>query len=270
MRQAREAVELGADVVIAVGGDGTVRAVAEGLEGSGVPLALVPQGTGNLLARHLGLPLQMEAAIGIALGGQTRDIDLGTADWTRPNGDHERHAFVVMAGMGLDARIMSSTDEDLKKRVGTLAYVKAGAIALFKGQRMLLQYRVDGGPPKVTKVHTVLVGNVGTIGRNVTLMPDASIDDGILDVVAARPTGPFGWIAVAWRVLIDNGLLRRFKSERWRERDDNARELRYLQCRHIDINLREPEEIELDGDHFGVIRAASIGVARDALVVKVA
>ena len=269
--QAREAVEQGCDVVIAVGGDGTVRAVVEGLEGSGVPLALIPQGTGNLLAHHLALPIDdMSAAVDIALNGVTRDIDVGIVDWTRPDGEKERHAFAVMAGMGLDAQIMSSTDENLKKRVGVLAYVQAGAVALLKGRRMTLQYRIDGGEPKVTKVHTVLVGNVGTVGRNVTLMPDASIDDGALDVVAARPVGPFGWLAIAWRVLVDNGFLRRLKSSRMRERDDNAKELRYLQCAHIDLNLREPEEIELDGDHFGEIRSASIEVARNALAVKIA
>lgn len=269
--QARSAIDQGCDVVIAVGGDGTVRAVAEGMQGSGVPLALVPQGTGNLLAHHLALPIDdLAASVDIALNGQTRSIDIGLADWTRPDGSKESHAFAVMAGMGLDAQIMSSTDEGLKKRVGVLAYVQAGAVALLKGRRMRLQYRIDGGEPKLTKVHTVLVGNVGTIGKNVTLMPDASIDDGILDVVAARPVGPLGWIAVAWRVLVDNGFLRRLKSTRMRERDDNARELRYLQCTHIDLNLREPEEIELDGDHFGEIRSASIEVARDALAVKIA
>ncbi|WP_331715959.1 diacylglycerol/lipid kinase family protein [Tessaracoccus coleopterorum] len=174
-----------------------------------------------------------------------------------------------MAGMGLDARIMSSTDEELKKKVGVLAYVKAGLTALFEGRRMTLQYRVDGGAPKVAKVHTVLVGNVGTIARGVTLMPDASLTDGALDVVAVRPTGPFGWLLVAWRVLVDNAFLRRLKPARLRERDDNARELRYLQCSHIDVVLRDPEDIELDGDIFGEIRAVSVEVVPGALTIMV-
>ena len=70
--------------------------------------------------------------------------------------------------------------------------------------------------------------------------------------------------------MVRSFFLRRLKSSRMRERDDNAKELRYLQCAHIDLNLREPEEIELDGDHFGEIRSASIEVARNALAVKIA
>lgn len=268
--QAREAVASGCDVVISIGGDGTVRSVAEGLEGSGVPLAIVPLGTGNLLAHEMNLSIgDLHHAIDTALHGHTRAIDLGIIHWTRPGGEKQRHAFIVMAGMGLDARIMSSTDEKLKKKVGVLAYVKAGVLALLDGRRMTLQFRIDGGTPKVTKVHTILVGNVGTIARNVTLMPDASLDDGALDVVTARPNGPATWLLLAWRVLVDNAFLRRLKPRALRARDDNARALSYLQCRHIDLNLREPEEIQLDGDHFGTVVAVSIDVAPGALQVKV-
>ena len=267
--QARRAVESGCSVVLAVGGDGTVRAVAQGVARSGVALAAVPLGTGNLLAHELGLPVgDLDALIHIAIHGQTRAIDLGLAHWTRPDETKETHAFTVIAGMGLDAQIMSSTDEELKRKVGVLAYVKAGAVAMFRGRRMTLVFRIDGGQPKIAKVHTVLVGNVGTIARGVTLMPDASLDDGLLDVVAARPRGPIGWFLVAWRVLVDNGFLRRLKPGVLRDRDDNARELRYLQCRHIDVIVKEPEEIELDGDHFGEIIAVSVEVAPDALEVK--
>ena len=267
--QARQAVEDGCDVVIAVGGDGTVRAVAEGLAGSDVPLALVPRGTGNLLAKNLKLPIyDLPAAVQIALEGPNRDIDLGFVDWKRPEGEEERKAFVVIAGMGLDAQIMSSTDEELKKKVGVLAYVKAGMTALLKDRRMLIQYRVDDDSPKQAKVHTILVGNVGTIGHNVTLMPDASVDDGQLDIVAAQPSGPFGWFRLAWRVLVDNALLRKVKPRKWRDRDDNAKELSYRQAKEVTLVLREPEEIQLDGDPFGKIRAVRVSVEPNGLSVK--
>lgn len=268
-RQALAAVADGCGLVMAVGGDGTVRAVAEGLSGSRVPLAVIPRGTGNLLAKNLLLPLgDLHHAVRIAFDGPSRDIDLGLVDWRRPDGSEERHAFVVIAGMGLDAQIMATTDAELKKRFGVLAYVKAGAVALLKDRRMMLQYRVDDEPPRQAKVHTVLVGNVGMIGGNVTIMPDAQIDDGRLDVVAARPSGPFGWQRVAWRVLVDNAWLRHFKPKAWRDRDDNASELRYRQCREITVVLREPEEIQLDGDHFGEIRSLRVTVEPNGLVVK--
>src|SRR5690606_16183468 len=101
--QARQAVEQGAAVVIAAGGDGTVRAVAEGLHESGVPLTLLPAGTGNLLARNMDLTLtDMPDSVRTAFTGHDRRIDLGLVDIERPDGSRESHAFVVMAGIGLD------------------------------------------------------------------------------------------------------------------------------------------------------------------------
>src|SRR3984885_7668561 len=106
--QAEAAVSAGVDLVIACGGDGTVTACAEGVAGTGVPLAVIPLGTGNLLARNVGLPMGLEEALEVALGGVQRPIDAG-----RVNGS----LFVVMAGLGLDARMLDDTSEPLKKRL---------------------------------------------------------------------------------------------------------------------------------------------------------
>lgn len=266
---AREAVEKGADVVLAVGGDGTIRAVAEGLRESGVPIALAPQGTGNLLARNLELTLDnLEESVDAAFNGTARPVDLGVARWTRPNGEEGERAFVVAAGVGLDAKIMSTTDEELKKKVGMLAYVKAGIEALFTNHRMRISYRLDAEAPERTRVHTILIGNCGSIGGNVLLLPDAAVDDGVLDVVAILPRGIFGWPRVAWKVLVDNWLLRRTKSDFVRKNRDRSRELNYQQCQSIEIHFRRPEEIELDGDHFGEIRTLHVHVEEGGLLVQ--
>ncbi|WP_432560146.1 diacylglycerol/lipid kinase family protein [Granulicoccus sp. GXG6511] len=267
---AKEAVERGCDVVIAVGGDGTIRAVSEGLRNSGVPLALCPQGTGNLLARNLDLTLDnLEESVDAAFNGVPRKVDLGIATWSRPQGGHqEERAFVVMAGMGLDAEIMSSTDEDLKDKVGMLAYVKSGAEALTKSHRMRLIFRLDNEKPRRAKVHTVIVGNCGSIGNNVLLLPDAAVDDGLLDVVAARPQGVWGWVRVGWKVLVDNAILRRTGSDVVRRTRDRDRQLSYQQCRTLELTFRDPHEIELDGDHFGEILAVRMSVEPDALIVQ--
>jgi len=112
---AAAALEAGADLLVAVGGDGTVRAVVEALAGSDVPLEIVPAGTGNLLARNLGLPLRnVRAAMTIALDGIDRRIDVGWA-----NVAARRHAFAVIAGFGLDSRMIAETDDDLKASAGT-------------------------------------------------------------------------------------------------------------------------------------------------------
>ena len=116
-RLARMAVASGVDVVISSGGDGTVTACAAGVAGSGIPLGVLPSGTGNLLARNLGLPLQADAALAVALTGAERRLDVGVA-----NG----RTFVVMAGIGFDAALLSSVSEQLKMRVGWHAYALSG------------------------------------------------------------------------------------------------------------------------------------------------
>ena len=262
---ARQAVAEGCDLVLAVGGDGTIRAVAEGLRGSGVPLGLCPRGTGNLLARNLRLQLgNLHGSVDAAFKGVARPVDLGVLDWVRPGGEHEERVFVVMAGMGLDAQIMSSTDEELKKRVGMLAYVKVGVEKLRRNHRMRLQFRVDDQPPQRARVHTVLVGNCGSVGGPVPLMADAAVDDGVLDVLAMEPEGVFGWVRIAWGVVVDNGILR---GRRRRRGGDRKAELRYQQCRRIEVWLREPESIQLDGDYFGKIVSVSVQVEPKALQV---
>jgi diacylglycerol kinase (ATP) len=124
--QAREAAAQGADVVLAAGGDGTVRAVAEGLRDTGAALALLPSGTGNLLARNLELTLNNLAdSVRTAFTGKDRPVDLGIAELRREDGTVEEHAFLVMAGIGIDAKMVANSDEDLKKKVGWLAYIDA-------------------------------------------------------------------------------------------------------------------------------------------------
>ena len=265
---AKEAIEAGVDVVLAVGGDGTIRAVAEGLRGSDVPLALAPQGTGNLLARNLELTLDnLPTSVDAMFHGQPRPVDLGVAIWTRPNGEEETSAFVVAAGVGLDAQIMSTTDEELKKKVGMLAYVKAGIEALRSNHRMRLQYKIDDEPAHRARLHTILVGNCGSIGGNVLLLPDAAVDDGVLDVVAVQPQGILGWPRVAWKILVDNWILRRTDSELVRKQRDKGRELSYRQLRSIEITFQKPEEIELDGDHFGEVQTVRVSVEPGGLRV---
>src|SRR5690606_13000550 len=114
MGQAREAARQGADVVLAAGGDGTVRAVPEGLRDTGVALSLRPSGTGNLLARNLELSLNnLEDSLRTAFTGKDRAIDLGIAELTRADGSEDDHAFLVMAGIGLDAKMIANSNEEL-------------------------------------------------------------------------------------------------------------------------------------------------------------
>ncbi len=267
----RRAVARGPAVVIVAGGDGTVRAVAEALEDSGVPLALVPVGTGNLLARNLGMPVSDPPfALRVAFGGSDRSIDVATVDLRRADGSTHRHAFVVMAGVGLDARMAEDTDGRLKKRIGWLAYADPIARSVVGGERVSLRYGIDGGRGRSVDAHTVIVGNCGTLAGGVLLLPDAVVDDGLLDLVILRPRRGFDWALVGARLLV-HGLFHRTRAGRWViAATPQLHALQYAQARTIDVEFDLPQMVELDGDGFGLVTRLSWSVQHAALTVKVA
>ncbi len=194
--QAEAAAVEGADLVIVCGGDGTVREVCAELAGTGIPVGVIPAGTGNLLARNLEVPLYIRAAIDIALTGQDRAIDLVEV---RGDGIEDSH-FMVMAGMGFDAAIMEGVNDTIKEKVGWLAYVLSALKSLmFPAAKV--EIRVDDGEPTTHRARTIVVGNVGYLQAGMPLLPKASIDDGVLDVVILHPRRFLSWIPLAIRVL---------------------------------------------------------------------
>lgn len=265
------AVEAGASVVLTSGGDGTVRAVAEALRGSGVPMAVIPQGTGNLLARNLGAPLDdIDGAVRAAFLGRNRAIDLGVITIIRPDESEDEHVFLVLAGMGLDARAITATRSSLKKRLGWLAYVDAGVRTIFKDAPLQIHYSVDSAPAKALTVYTVMIGNCGVLPGGVLLIPDAVLDDGRLDVVALRPLGPFSWLRIWHKIGWENGVLR--KSRAGRKMIDlinDTRSVSYMKAKQYALAVPHPEPIQLDGDDFGLAVAANGVVDPGALIVRV-
>lgn len=268
---ARRAVAEGANLVLASGGDGTVRAVAEALRGTGVPLAVVPQGTGNLLARNLGMPLgKPEEAVRAAFYGRNRPIDLGVLSIVREDDSEDEHVFLVLAGMGLDARAISATRATLKKRLGWLAYVDAGVRTMLKDRPLQIHYSVDRSPLKSLSVYTVMIGNCGLLPGGVLLIPDAKLDDGLLDVVALRPLGAFSWLRIWHKIGWENGVLRKSKvGRRVIDLVNDTRHVTYLRSQTYSLSVATPEPIQLDGDDFGLALAARGRVDPGALIVRV-
>lgn len=267
--QAKEAVEAGVDLVIAAGGDGTIRSVAQVLAGTSTSLALLPSGTGNLLARNLDLTLDdMAHSIGVAFGGVDRKIDLAWADIRREGGAVEREAFLVMAGLGLDAKMLSHTDEELKARVGWLAYVDAIRKAIRDKNRLRMRYRLDGRTTRTVSAHTLIVGNCGSLPANILLLPTAAIDDGRFEAVFLRPESAWGWVQIFVKIVWENGVLRRTRIGR-KLMSPDVDALRYVKGRRMEVVLSRPEELELDGDSFGRTRAFRTWIEAGGLTVRV-
>jgi diacylglycerol kinase (ATP) len=266
----RAALDAGATLIIAAGGDGTVRAVAEVVAGSDAVFALVPAGTGNLLARNLSLPLNdVAAAIDIAFGAAQRAIDVGRIDIRRADTSVDRHVFVVMAGAGLDAKMIDATDEDLKKKAGILAYVQAIARVLRDPSNLHLRYRVDGGTPQRVTAHTMIVGNCGSLPGRILLLPEAEIDDGLLDVLFLQPGRLLGWVQIFTKVLWEDGVVSRIPGlSRLRTRE--VRTVNTSAGHRIRTSFSRPEKLELDGDGIGEATAFAIDVDPGSLTVRVA
>lgn len=233
-------------LVVVCGGDGTVRACADVLSGGAIPLAVVPCGTGNLLARNLRLPSDPDAALREALAGTAVGIDLG-----RIHGDGlEPTRFTVMAGAGFDAAMVRDASARLKQRLGWVAYVLS-ALRHLGDPRMRLSVRLDGGAPLERRARMVVLGNVGSLQGGLPLLPDARPDSGRLDVVLLDPRGVAGWLAAAGHLLTRSAT--RTPGPR-RAAGPNRRPahgaLEYFSAERIDLRFARPQPREVDGDAF--------------------
>ena len=270
------AVAAGARLVVAAGGDGTVRACAQALAGTQVPLAIVPLGTANLAARALGIPSRIGGSLATAFGGHERRIDLavagtavagaavagaagamagaGAMGGARAMAGAGELTFAAMAGIGLDAEVVAATPRLLKRRAGWLAYAAAG-IAHLPGRGQRFTVRLDDDEPLARQARCVVVGNAGLLPGGFTLLPRARLDDGLLDVGILAPSGPAGWLRVAHRVLTGS---RR-----------EGRQLERHQARRVEIRTDTELPREVDGEVIAPGRSLTVTLLRRALTVRV-
>ena len=222
--QTRAAVEDGADVVIAQGGDGTVRACAAALAGGGVPLGLLPAGTGNLLARNLGIPRDLDGAVATLVAGSRRDVDLVELDG---------EPFVVMGGSGFDAELFAGTSDELKDSIGWGAYVVSGVRTLRRTRSQRVLVEINGQRIRRRAVG-VVVGNVGTLTGGIELLPDAEAQDGRLHVAVLTPVKARHWAGLTARLLL--------------RRDPHPVQMTVLRGPDVTITWAGDVPVELDGD----------------------
>jgi diacylglycerol kinase family enzyme len=241
----RQALAAGAALIFAVGGDGTVRACAAALHGTGVPLAIVPAGSANLTARALGVPRDVHAALAAGFDGPERQIDLAVADG---------EICTAMAGIGLDAAVVGATSDRLKRRTGWPAYAAASAGQLLAPPTRF-SIRLDGGPPMVRQACSVVVGNTGRLPGGFPILPDARPDDGVLDVGVLAPAGLAGWVSIGYRAILAS-------------RRDDA-QLERFRARTVEITAAADLPRQADGEMIGSSDRLSVTVLPGALRVRV-
>lgn len=230
---ARQGVQDAVDLVAVYGGDGTTMQAVAGMVGHEVPVALIPGGTGNLLAGNLRLPRRPTAAAKVAVRGVPRSIDLGALE--RVEGDRY---FAVACGAGFDADLMAATSGEAKRRWRMGAYVAQGLDAVAKLKVVPHRITVDGAVHEMDAV-MVLVANCGEIiPPFVRLHAGVALDDGILDVAVANAATLMEGVDVVWRLL--TGRL------------DAAHRLRFFRGEVVTVETVEPQPVELDGEPDGV------------------
>ncbi|MFI5691720.1 diacylglycerol kinase family protein [Kribbella sp. NPDC051586] len=247
---AKQAIENESDLVLVAGGDGTVRVVCSALAHTGIPVGVIPAGTGNLLARNLHIPLDLDDALERILEGRDRRIDLVRVHGDELDTDH----FAVMAGLGLDAAIISDAPPHLKKQIGWTAYLVSAAKNI-NHPSVRVTLALDDAEPIDRRVRTVVVGNVGMLQANIPLLPDARPDDGLLDVVVIAPRRVTQWPIVLWRLMT-----RTNRTDMYLERFTGHK---------VEIHAAVDVQRQLDGDPIGPGRYLVCEIEPGALTARV-
>lgn len=269
--QALRAIAQKATHIVVAGGDGTVRTVLEAVARSEakVSVGIVPVGTGNVLARNIGIALDdLRTQVQRALEGIAHPIDMGLARIILEDDSRVEKYFAVMAGLGLDAKIMLNTDAARKQRLGWIAYVESGFKTLpLQYQRLTIQ--VDGRETRSVRVLTLLIGNVGWLPGKLSMMPDAAMDDGLLDVAVIGPRRVWDWIDFWTRVTIGNNVVRTTRAGRkLLDATANVKTLENLTSKKIRVTPESRVELQLDGDAIGVVQEVEFEAIARAVSVR--
>lgn len=224
---AKNAVNCGADIIIAIGGDGTITEIISGILNSPVKLGIIPFGTGNMLAANLEIPAGITKSVNIILNGNTKKIDIA--------GINDRY-FAFMAGCGFDARIMNEVPLERKKKLGLAAYFIEGFIQAFRSKHSSFKIKLDNKKIIKVKALTILIANFPNIAGNIfSIAPHASFSDGLLDVVVISPENNHDYFSILWKILA-------------RKNKEEHRKIRYYQAKEIEIKARPNILVQADGD----------------------
>jgi diacylglycerol kinase (ATP) len=246
-KQVRKALKADVDLLVVWGGDGMVQRAIDVVARTNAktPLAIMPAGTGNLLAGNLGIPADLEQAVDLAFHGRRRRIDVG-----KLNDEY----FAVMAGVGFDGAMIRDADRGMKDRLGKLAYVWTG-LRHVNGAKPAARVMIDGVKWFDDEASCVLVGNVGTITGGIHAFDDAKPDDGWLDVGVATAQGAAQWARALGTMAVG--------------RSDHSPFVRMTRARRVDVKLRSKLEYELDGGAREAVKRFSVRVCPGAVKICV-
>lgn len=238
------ALDAGADLILAWGGDGMVRRCINALGDTRIPLGILPAGTANLFASYLGIEADLTTALRVALHGRRRRLDVGRFEGER---------FAVMAGAGLDAAMIKDSDE-LKDRLGRAAYIFGGA-ANIKGEAFEAKIKIDGTLWYEGPASCILVGNIGELFGGIEVFADAEPDDGVLDVGLLTAEGPLQVARAAARTVTGDTHKSPF--------------IRVTKARKVGVKLDRKVRYELDGGDRKKVRSFKVKVEPGAVTVCV-
>lgn len=221
------------DAVFALGGDGTMMEIAGALVGTGVPVGVLAGGTGNLLARAVGIPLDVRRAVPLLVRGERREIDLGRL----PDGRY----FAVAAGVGIDARMVRNTPGWMKRQLGVVAYAVTATVgalsAVIRRDFFRVRITVDGVVYE-RQAAAAMIANFGAILHDrITFGPRIQSDDGVLDACVYSPRSLRDALRIMWRLL------------RKDFRSDDA--MLYRSGRHIRLETEPLLDLQADGELVG-------------------
>jgi len=227
-RLARRAVERGVDLVAVYGGDGTLMEVASGLVGTNVPLAILPGGTGNVIAVELNIPRELDQSAELIFqpGCRLRPVDVGQIG---------EYYFMLRASVGFEVAVVRRTTRELKDRFGLLAYGFAALEALSEPVHARYELTIDRQEIE-TEGFSLLIANAGSLGRlNLVLNSSIKPDDGLLDVMMLN-TRPETIVSIAASVI---------------QLDNFTASLQHWQGREISVRSIPPQQVQGDGELFG-------------------
>jgi YegS/Rv2252/BmrU family lipid kinase len=232
------------DVVVVVGGDGTIAEVVRGMDGCPRPLAIIPCGTANVLALELGIPLNPFLAAQVVLTGRKRLIDVGRIN-DRP--------FLLMVSAGIDAFVVHNLNHSIKRYLGKMAYVLTGMASLFSYRARRVRVTIESGNIQ-DRGYFAIVANSRRYGGRFSVEPEAAIDDGVLNVLLFKKPSVLDTLGLLFGVLTGT--------------HKSMRDVVAYRAESVVMSSRRKIYMQTDGDKVPFTRA-KISVERRSLSVLV-